>query len=56
MRDDADADESVRNHINMETIIASLADSSLGVAGSTDSWSTVSVSADYFVGKEQGRI
>lgn len=55
MRDDAEADESVRNHINMETIIASLADSSLGVAGSTD-WSTVSVSADYFVGKEQGRI
>lgn len=42
MRDDAEADESVRNHINMETIIASLADSSLGVVGSTD-WSTVSV-------------
>lgn len=56
MRDDAEADECVRNHITMETIIGGLADSSLGVAGSTDwstvQYSTVSVSADYLV---QGR-
>lgn len=43
MRDDAEADECVRNHITMETIIGGLADSSLGVAGSTD-WSTVQYS------------
>lgn len=53
MRDDAEADECARNHITMETIIGGLADSSLGVAGSTDwstaQYSTVSVSADYFV-------